>query len=94
MTQFFLELWSEINQQPSLRARAADNPLLPQPTVQGELPCNTLFERLNLQYQKVVNRAEDMIVQQTCGEVEDALKVHFSAGTSSVDMFLLSCTDI
>jgi hypothetical protein len=86
-SQFFLELWSEINQQPSLRARVVDNPLLPQPTVRGELPRNTLFERLILQYQKVVNRAEDMVIQQTCGEVEGALKAHFSAGISSVDMF-------
>lgn len=28
------------------------------------------------QYEKLVARAEDMIIQQICGEVEGALKVH------------------
>ena len=52
--------------------------------VQGELLHNTLFEELISQYRKVVSRAEDMIVQQMCGEVESALKVHFSTATSFV----------
>jgi RAD50-interacting protein 1 len=86
-SQFFLELWTEINQEPSLRARASDNPLLPDPTTQGELPSNTLFDELISRYGKIVSRTEDMIIQQMCGEVESALKVHFSMATSSVASF-------
>ncbi|KAF8225806.1 hypothetical protein L208DRAFT_1425343 [Tricholoma matsutake] len=81
---FFLELWAQITQDPFLRARAVDNPLLPNPTTQkGELPRNTLFEELISQYRNIVRRAEDMIMQQLCGEVESALKAHFSMVTST-----------
>jgi RAD50-interacting protein 1 len=82
-----------MNQEPSLRARATDNTLLPVPTTQGDLPNNTLFDELISRYQKLVSRTEDMIVQQMCGEVESALKVHFSMTTSSVASFS-SCAAI
>ena len=74
-----MELWSEINQRASLRARAEANPSLPDPTsAQAEAPDGTLFEELIHQYAKLSGRAEDMIVQQVYGEIEGGLKVHFS----------------
>lgn len=81
-------MWAQITQDPFLRARAVDNPLLPNPTTQkGELPRNTLFEELISQYRNIVRRAEDMIMQQLCGEVESALKAHFSMVTSTSSVF-------
>lgn len=71
-----------MNQQSSLRA---DNPLLPDLAMtEAELPRNTLFEKLISRYRIAGRRAEDMIIQQMCGEVESALKVHFSMPISSV----------
>ncbi|KAI0067928.1 hypothetical protein BV25DRAFT_1867678 [Artomyces pyxidatus] len=76
---FFLELWAEINHKASLRARAETHPSLPDPkAVTTDAPDGTIFEELVLQYNKLVSRAEDMIVQQVSGEVEGALKPYFS----------------
>jgi len=49
-----------------------------------DLYCGTFFDALISRYEKLANRAEDMIVQQVCGEVERALKVHFAADISYV----------
>ena len=74
-----MELWNEINQRASLRARAEANQSLPDPTTtQAEAPDGTLFEELIHQYAKISSRAEDMIVQQVFGEIEGGLKAHFS----------------
>ncbi|KAJ6604224.1 TIP-1 family-domain-containing protein [Mycena vulgaris] len=80
---FFLELWTEINHRASLRSQALAAASLPDPRAIGSaVPQETVFEELVAQYQKLVHRAEDMIVQQVCGEVEGGLKAHFSATTS------------
>ncbi|KAF7978890.1 hypothetical protein HWV62_44393 [Athelia sp. TMB] len=80
---FFLELWTEINQRASLRARAQAESSLPDPSpIEEEAPESTIFEELVLQYAKLAVRAEDIIVQQVCGEVEQGLKAHFSAPQS------------
>ena len=42
-------------------------------------PEDTIFEELVHQYAKLSNRAEDMIVQQVCGEIEGGLRTHFSS---------------
>lgn len=39
----------------------------------------TIFEELVTQFVKLSSRAEDMLVQQICGECEGSLKFHFSA---------------
>ncbi|KAJ7293754.1 TIP-1 family-domain-containing protein [Mycena rebaudengoi] len=79
---FFLELWTEINHRASLRSQALAASSLPDPrTVGSAVPQETAFEELVTQYRKLVNRAEDMIVHQVCGEVEGGLKAHFSATT-------------
>ncbi len=76
--QFFLELWTEINHKAFLRSRAETHPSLPDlnnsssDTVDG-----TIFEELIHQYERLVTRTEEMIVQQICTEVEAAWKIHF-----------------
>ena len=82
--QFFLELWTEINHKASLRSRAQAVASLPDPHGgESEVPEGTIFEELVVQYGKLVERAEEMIVHTVCGEVEAGLKAHFSAGGSA-----------
>ena len=77
--QFFLELWTEINHKASLRARAETHPSLPDPNnPSSDAIDGTIFEELVQQYEKLVIRAEEMIVQQICAEVESAWKTHFA----------------
>ncbi|KAI0274887.1 TIP-1 family-domain-containing protein [Gloeopeniophorella convolvens] len=77
---FFLELWTEINHKASLRARAETHPSLPDPIGSSEdVPDGTIFEELVQQYDKLITRAEDMIVQQVYAEVETAWKTHFGS---------------
>ncbi|THH21006.1 hypothetical protein EW146_g461 [Bondarzewia mesenterica] len=84
---FFLELWAEINRRASLRVRAETHPALPDPKdMSTEAPDGTIFEELIQQYEKLVSRAEDIIVQQVYGEVEGTLKAHLlSQGEPSPD---------
>lgn len=81
---FFLELWTEINMRASLRARVQGNPLLPDPEVEeSPLGHETIFEELINHYRKLSVRAQDMIVQQVCAEVEGSLRPHLTATTSN-----------
>ncbi|KAI0706059.1 RINT-1 family protein [Cytidiella melzeri] len=78
---FFLELWAEINRKANLRSRAVAAPSLPDPKGSDEdVPEGTIFEELVVQYNKLVIRAEDLIVHTVTGEVEAGLKAHFSSG--------------
>ncbi|KAF9243838.1 TIP-1 family-domain-containing protein [Melanogaster broomeanus] len=87
---FFLELWAEINTRASLRTRMESQPSLPEPNTRphDELatPEGTIFEELITQYAKLSSRAEDMLVQQICGECEAALKPHFFALATTVEI--------
>jgi hypothetical protein len=83
IVQFFLELWTEINLKASLRARAETHPSLPvlnnsSSSSPSDAVDGTIFEELVQQYEKLVTRTEDMIVQQVCTEVEAAWKTHFA----------------
>ena len=42
-------------------------------------PEGTIFEELVTQFVALSSRAEDILVQQICGECESSLKSHFSA---------------
>ncbi|GLB36487.1 putative RINT-1 / TIP-1 family protein [Lyophyllum shimeji] len=76
---FFVELWTEINHNSSLRSQAVASPLLPDPTADSEeIPSDTLFRGLLSRYEHLVNRAEGMVVQQVFGEIESLLKAHFA----------------
>ncbi|KAN0100870.1 RINT-1 / TIP-1 family domain containing protein [Tylopilus felleus] len=80
---FFLELWVEINHRASLRTTARSRSSLAghdaQPNAGMPTSEGTIFEELIAQFAKLSSRAEDMLVQQICGECESALKSHFSA---------------
>jgi len=81
---FFLELWAEMNHQASLRSRVQDVATLPSPSgsetdeIEG-----TIFETLVSQYEKLAERAEEMIIHTICGEVEAGLKAHFTGSSST-----------
>ncbi|KAG9314616.1 RINT-1 family protein [Chiua virens] len=79
---FFLELWAEINHRASLRMTTGSHISLPEHNAKashGMTSEGTIFEELVTQFEKLSSRAEDMLVQQICGECEVALKSHFSA---------------
>jgi RAD50-interacting protein 1 len=79
LVQFFLELWTEINHKASLRARAETHTSLPGlNNTSSDALDGTIFEELVQQYEKLVTRTEEMIVQQICTEVEAAWKTHFA----------------
>ncbi|KAG6866034.1 hypothetical protein C0991_009443, partial [Blastosporella zonata] len=83
---FFVELWTEINHNLELRSRAISSPLLPDPAADGgEIPEDTVFDELIAQYERLVTRAESMVVQQVCGEIENLLKAHFLTSLPSSD---------
>ncbi|KAJ8596789.1 hypothetical protein M405DRAFT_756987 [Rhizopogon salebrosus TDB-379] len=87
--EFYLELWTEINHRASLRIRAEMHPSLPDSanrrSNKSDAPECTIFEELITQYTNLASRAEDMLVNQVCGETETALRAHFSAVTSPKD---------
>ncbi|KAH8100492.1 RINT-1 family protein [Cristinia sonorae] len=91
---FFLELWAEINRKASLRTRAEASASLPDPKNSSEedVPEGTIFEELVTQYAKLGERAEELIVQSVCGEVEQHFKAHYS-GTSSQHSSAETTTD-
>lgn len=76
---FFLELWTEINKRASLRSRAEASASLPEPAANDEGPEETIFQELVDRFATLAKRAEDMILQQVCGEVERGLRAHLSA---------------
>ncbi len=87
ISKFFLDLWTQMNSDATLQGQVEKCPLLPQLVVKAEdVPTSTVFEEMISRYTKVVVRAEDMIVQQICGEVESNFRAHLNAVTSYVSM--------
>lgn len=74
-----MELWTEINQRANLRTHAESHASLPGPKIAEGAPEDTLFEELVQQYVKLSSRAEDMIVHQVSGEMEEGLRAHLSS---------------
>lgn len=73
-----MELWTEINHKASLRARVETHPSLPDLNDSpSDAADGTIFEELVQQYEKLVTRTEDMIIQLVCAEVEAAWKTYF-----------------
>ena len=55
------------------------HPSLPDPKNSSQDAIDgTIFEELVQQYESLVTRTEDMIIQQVCTEVEAAWKIHFA----------------
>jgi hypothetical protein len=77
---FFLELWAKINENAQLKSQAnAASSLAPSQSSDSSVPQDTIFEQLTIQYSQLAQRAETIIVQQACGEVETSLKSHLGA---------------
>ncbi|KAG6891065.1 hypothetical protein C0995_014154 [Termitomyces sp. Mi166 len=88
---FFVELWTEINHKCELRNRALASPLLPNPKTEGdEIPEDGLFDEVLTRYDRLVSRAEGMVVQQVSGEIESLLKAHFSTSSTSMSQAILT----
>ncbi|KAF6766515.1 RINT-1 family protein, partial [Ephemerocybe angulata] len=80
---FFLELWQDILRDPLLKKQAEGCALLPNAHFSSDVAHKTVFDEMMSRYQKVVSRAEDMTVQQVCGEIEAGLRNHFNVSTGS-----------
>lgn len=76
---FFLELWTEMNRRPGLRALVASHGLLPT-TNSGEEAEGTAFDILVHAYRDACARAEDMIVRQAVVDIKEDLHPYLSAG--------------
>jgi hypothetical protein len=78
--QSFLELWQDIIVDSGLRVRADEDKLMPvpPPPVHGtESDGGSIFDKLIEDYVVLAERAEDMVLQHVCGEIEMELKAHF-----------------
>jgi len=82
----FLELWQDILREPLLREQAQLCTLLPRigtPRADGEVGNEMIFGEMLLRYSAIITRAEDMMVQQVCGEIEAGLRPHFIASSNN-----------
>ncbi|KAF8203135.1 TIP-1 family-domain-containing protein [Pholiota molesta] len=80
---FFLQLWTEFNTDPDLRQWAQKSPLLPSLTdFDASAPGETVFKEITSRYHQLTVRAEDMLVQLICSEIEQGLRAHRMAATS------------
>ena len=74
------------------------HPSLPDPkNPSQDATDGTIFEELVQQYERLVTRTEDIIVQQVCTEVEAAWKNHFArcalpASPHDIGVLLLTCS--
>lgn len=75
ISQFYLELWKEINERSSLRAKAEALNSLPTP-VPGDIEEGALFDELIAQYATLTARSEDLMVRHVVSEVQGALSAH------------------
>ena len=76
-----------MNSNPTLQGQVEKNSLLPQPVAGAkEISIGTVFDEMISRYTKTIVRAEDMIVQQICGEVESNFRAHLNAVISWVFM--------
>ncbi|CAA7259953.1 unnamed protein product [Cyclocybe aegerita] len=83
---FFLQLWSEFFTDDTLQNWAKKTPLLPYVTdLDAAGPRETIFKEMLSRYHDLTVRAEDMIVQLVCSEVEAGLRAHRAAASSSAD---------
>lgn len=77
LQQFYIELWKEINERASLRAKAAVLPSLPTP-ITNNVTEDALFDELVAQYATLTARSEDLAVRHVVSEVETLLRQHIA----------------
>ncbi|KAG8885666.1 hypothetical protein FRB97_000109 [Tulasnella sp. 331] len=76
---FFLELWQEIQANHTLRARVESSAWFPPCRSSEHETDHALFDELVKRYGSLSDRAEDMIANQVCTEVEEELKAYFAS---------------
>lgn len=87
--QFFLQLWTEFNTDPGLRQWAQKSSLLPSLTdFDAAAPGETVFKEITSRYHQLTVRAEDMLVQLICSEIEQGLRAHRMAAATYVSQLL------
>ncbi|KDR85307.1 hypothetical protein GALMADRAFT_204803 [Galerina marginata CBS 339.88] len=78
---FFLQLWADFDADRNLRQWAQSSEYLPNlANLDASSPRETVFKVVISKYYQLSIRAEDMIVQLVCSEVENGLRVHRTAG--------------
>ena len=86
-SKFFLDLWAQMNSDPTLQGQVEKSSLLPRPVAEAkEISTSTVFDEMISRYTKIIVRSEDMIVQQICGEIESNFRAHLNAVISCVSM--------
>lgn len=77
LEQFFVQLWADLESDVGLRKLVQRSPYLPNLTDLDALsPKDTLFKEMLARYRQLAIRAEDMVVQLVCSEVENGLRAH------------------
>ena len=74
-----MELWADIGTDSGLRVRADEDKLIPvpPPARNSETDDGSIFDKLIGDYDALAERAEDMVFQHVCGEIEMELRAHF-----------------
>lgn len=82
LVKLYLEMWNELNVQTSMQSIADSSRLLP--PLNGSWQDHTIFDVLTENSAEIASRAEDLLVQHICTEVEGQMKAHFSSIPSYV----------
>ncbi|KAF9569869.1 RINT-1 family protein [Agrocybe pediades] len=81
---FFLQLWTEFGTDEDLRHWVQTSSYLPNlANLDASSPGETVFTEMIARYAQLATRAEDMIVQLVCSEVESGLRAHRNATSTS-----------
>ena len=88
-----MELWTEIGTDSSLRVRADEDRLIPipPPARSSKSDVGSIFDKLIDDYDVLAERAEDMVFQHVCGEIEMELKAHFFRYVQIPERMVLGC---
>ncbi|KAH9486638.1 RAD50-interacting protein 1 [Psilocybe cubensis] len=77
---FFLQLWEEFIGDQDLRHWAQTSPYLPDlSNGSNPSPGDMIFSKMISNYKHLCVRAEDMVIQLVCGEIESGLRAHRAA---------------
>ncbi|PPQ63719.1 hypothetical protein CVT24_004299 [Panaeolus cyanescens] len=79
-SMFFIQLWGEFATDPALQEWMGRSPLLPDHVAEDEGSVkDSIFSKVHAKYHHLTERAQDMVVQLICSEVENGLRAHRQA---------------
>lgn len=78
VSKFFLEFWQGIQENQILRARVESSPWFPPCRSSEHETDHALFDEFVKRYGSLSGRAEEMIANQVCTEIEGELKAYFA----------------